>query len=84
LSRGLVDVLDDLGEEFCPVVLAVVAGVVGLAGEDGQELGAGAEVGAGSQADSIRQSSSAGRVHRPLPSMRACASPRSLAMPVVS
>ena len=35
-------------------------------------------------ADSIRQSSSAGRVHNPLPSIRAWASRRSRAIPVVS
>jgi len=37
-----------------------------------------------SQADLRRQSSSAGRVHRPLPSIRAWASRRSRAMPVLS
>jgi hypothetical protein len=41
------DAVDELVEEGGPVVLAVVAGVVALTGQDGQELGAGAEVGAG-------------------------------------
>jgi hypothetical protein len=35
----LFHVPDDLAEEFCPIGLAVVAGVVALAGEDGHELG---------------------------------------------
>ena len=34
-------------EQHGPLALPVVAGVVALAGEDGQELGAGAEAGAG-------------------------------------
>src|SRR5215467_10357153 len=39
--------LDESVEQGGPVGLAVVAGVVALADQDGQELGAGAEVGAG-------------------------------------
>ena len=76
--------LDEPVEQGGPAGLAVVAGVVALPGEDGQELGAGAEVAQVSQADSRRQSSSAVRAHRPLPSMRACASRRSRAMPALS
>jgi hypothetical protein len=39
--------LDESVEQGGPGGLAVVAGVVALPGEDGQELGASAEVGAG-------------------------------------
>ena len=47
MSRGCFDALDDLVEEGCAVGLVVVAGVVSLSKEDGDEFGSGAEVGAG-------------------------------------
>jgi hypothetical protein len=43
-SAGRADVVDEALEEVCAFVLAVVLGVVALADQDGQELGAGAEV----------------------------------------
>ena len=42
-SGGVVEVVDEAGEEVGPVGLVVLAGVVALAGEDGDELGAGLE-----------------------------------------
>jgi hypothetical protein len=48
VSRGrVIDLFDDLVEEVGSFGLSVLGGVVALAGEDGQELDAGAEVGAG-------------------------------------
>jgi len=76
-------VLDEPVEQRGPVGLAVVAGVVTLPREDGQELGAGAEVGAG-LAGRLQAAVELGRVHSPLPSIRECASRRSLAMPALS
>jgi len=64
--------------------LVVVAGVVALADQDGRNSVPVRKQAQVSQADSRRQSSSAGRVHSPLPSIRAQASRRSRAMPVVS
>src|SRR5205807_6088537 len=46
-GRSGLGALDEPVEQGGPVGLSVVAGVVALADQDGQELGAGAEVGAG-------------------------------------
>jgi hypothetical protein len=83
-SGWVIDPSDDLVEEFGSVGLSSFAGVVTLPGQDGQELDGGAEVGAGLAGRFHPAVELDRRVHSPLPSMRACASRRSRAMPLVS
>ena len=70
---GFVDDADEIVVELCADGVGVAGGVVALAAEDGDELGAGLEEAAAFADGLERQSSSRGRVQCPLPSSRRCA-----------